>query len=134
MQLIVRHAESIGAFFLLVCQRELCYNQDRGAGTGTAPPVWIPSARLGRLWSAGGLFLVGLFGQLVLKIADAVLELLDLDLLALVFTGQPFDDLASVGHLHASFPPVRIQRGCPGCDYSIALIKCYFNGQDARTY
>lgn len=80
----------------------------------------FPDVSLSRLFGRQGLFVsVGFVCQLSLKLCDPVLELLDLDLLALVFTGQPFDDLASVGHLHASFPPVRIQRGCPGCDYMI---------------
>ena len=67
---------------------------------GQPPAWWIPSALLVSNYAPGvSFFLVGLFGQPALKLVDTLLELLDLDALAFVFTRQPLDDLACVRHL-----------------------------------
>ena len=44
-------------------------------------------------------FLVGPFGQLALKLVDALLELLDLESLTFIFACKSFDDLSRFQHL-----------------------------------
>ena len=66
---------------------------------GQPPAWWVPSALLVSNYAPGVPFLIGLFGQLTLKLVDALLELLDLESLTFIFACKSFDDLSRFRHL-----------------------------------
>lgn len=109
MQLIVRRAESIGAFFLLVCQLELCYNEGARAGR-TAACIRLEKSPL--LCGLGG-FSLCLGRRCARDVLDALKYLLGLEALR----RQPVRETVQLfcAHLFHSFlPPAVYSARLPG--------------------